>query len=570
VKKILFLLVFLPLFGSAENPEINWQILSTSPKNNSILHYPSTNILIRNKSIIENDAIKELDFNITGDISGFHDYDIKLGMDQKTIIINPKANFNYSEKVSCFVRINNEDKLILFLSFTITSNQLDVSKEQQNNISKLSRIFSPPQYSITINNNPIPFNLFFKTDTIPNHSPFRPVNIVDTSGGLIFSETFEYKGHDWKINKNNLLTYYDKHSNGWFVMNEYHEEIDSIYCQNGFQANSHEFLALSNGNYLLIAYDEQPYAMDSVVVGGDPNATIEGLIIQELDSNKNLIFQWRSWDHFHITDNVYLDLTSSSLKFIHANAIDIDFDGHILLSSRHLDEITKINRNSGDIIWRWGGSKNQFSISTNDYPFSYQHCIRSLGNNRYILFDNGNYSFQYNGGSNISRGLEYELDTNLMLAIKKWEFIHPDSLYGRSKGSIQRLPNKSTLINWGRDPKLNSGAVITEIDSNLNITFELETEYGTTIYRAHKFDWFFDSLIIGCTDPLAFNYNIDAVIDDSTCTYINSTLSEYNNTNKELIKITSVLGQETSYARRNRLFFYIYDDGTVEKRIVIE
>lgn len=570
MKRILFLLFFSPLFLFGGNTEIDWDIFYTSPKNNSILHSPSTNILIRNRSTIDNETIKKLDFNIIGDISGIHDYDIKLGVDQRTIIINPKFNFNYSEKVSCFVRTKNKDQLILLLSFTTTSNQSDFSKEEeQNNIRKNSKILSPPQYSITINNNPIPFNLFFKTDTIPNHSPFRPVYIVDSSGDLIFSETFEYKGHDWKINKNNLLTYYDKYSKGWFIMNEYHEEIDSVYCQNGFQANSHEFLALSNGNYLLIAYDEQPYAMDTIVAGGDPNAIIEGLIIQELDSNKNLIFQWRSWDHFHITDNVYLDLTSSSLKFIHANAIDIDFDGHILLSSRHLDEITKINRNSGDIIWRWGGSKNQFSLSTNDYPFSYQHCIRSLGNNRYILFDNGNYSSQYNGGSNLSRGLEYELDTNLMLAIKKWEFIHPDSLYGRAKGSIQRLPNKSTLINWGKNPKLNSGAVITEVDSNLNITFELQTDYGTTIYRAHKFDWFFDSLIIGCTDSLALNYNVNAIIDDSTCTYISSTVSQYNNTHKKLIKIMNILGQETPYIK-NIPIFYIYSDGTVEKKIIIE
>jgi len=38
---------------------------------------------------------------------------------------------------------------------------------------------------------------------------------------------------------------------------------------------------------------------------------------------------------------------------------------------------------------------------------------------------------------------------------------------------------------------------------------------------------------------------------------------------KNLIKITNNLGQETPQ-RRNTPLFYIYDDGTVEKRIVIE
>ena len=41
------------------------------------------------------------------------------------------------------------------------------------------------------------------------------------------------------------------------------------------------------------------------------------------------------------------------------------------------------------------------------------------------------------------------------------------------------------------------------------------------------------------------------------------------NTERALVKITDMLGQETPY-RRNTPLFYIYNDGTVEKRIVIE
>ena len=39
-------------------------------------------------------------------------------------------------------------------------------------------------------------------------------------------------------------------------------------------------------------------------------------------------------------------------------------------------------------------------------------------------------------------------------------------------------------------------------------------------------------------------------------------------TNKELLKVTDLLGRETK--QTNQPLFYIYDDGTVEKRIVIE
>ncbi len=40
-------------------------------------------------------------------------------------------------------------------------------------------------------------------------------------------------------------------------------------------------------------------------------------------------------------------------------------------------------------------------------------------------------------------------------------------------------------------------------------------------------------------------------------------------TNKELLKVTDILGRETK-GNKNEPLFYIYSDGTVEKRIVIE
>ena len=52
-------------------------------------------------------------------------------------------------------------------------------------------------------------------------------------------------------------------------------------------------------------------------------------------------------------------------------------------------------------------------------------------------------------------------------------------------------------------------------------------------------------------------------------TDMHTSIIETINTAKKLLMITDMLGQETPY-RRNTPLFYIYDDGTVEKRIVIE
>jgi hypothetical protein len=48
-----------------------------------------------------------------------------------------------------------------------------------------------------------------------------------------------------------------------------------------------------------------------------------------------------------------------------------------------------------------------------------------------------------------------------------------------------------------------------------------------------------------------------------------SAINEKTNTAKKLLRITNMLGQETPF-RKNTPLFYNYDDGTVEKRIVIE
>ena len=44
---------------------------------------------------------------------------------------------------------------------------------------------------------------------------------------------------------------------------------------------------------------------------------------------------------------------------------------------------------------------------------------------------------------------------------------------------------------------------------------------------------------------------------------------EEQTTNKKLLKVTDLLGREAK-GGKNEVLFYIYDDGTVEKKIIIE
>ena len=58
--------------------------------------------------------------------------------------------------------------------------------------------------------------------------------------------------------------------------------------------------------------------------------------------------------------------------------------------------------------------------------------------------------------------------------------------------------------------------------------------------------------------------NLNLTIIDNT-----SILNHYADEQKEILKVINVLGQKTNFTR-NSLLIYIYDDGTVEKKILLK
>ena len=60
-------------------------------------------------------------------------------------------------------------------------------------------------------------------------------------------------------------------------------------------------------------------------------------------------------------------------------------------------------------------------------------------------------------------------------------------------------------------------------------------------------------------DPLLYSYS-------TNCGWTSSI--DKHTTHKELLKVTDLLGRETN--QKNQLLFHIYNDGTVEKKMIIE
>ena len=340
-----------------------------------------------------------------------------------------------------------------------------------------------PHINITINDNPDPGYIFLDNRTGGSNS----YNVIfDNTGSPIWYLQTDDERRDMKVQHNGMLTMLARIGGNRFVgFDTHYREIASYRAVNGYSTDEHELQVLEDGRYLLIGLRHEYVDMTQYLSGANTNASVGQTIIQEFTPEGDLIFQWRAWDNFDVRD-VHLDNPlGSSFRFPHMNAVDIDEDGHILLSSRHISEVTKINRDTGQIIWRLSGiSKNNDFIYVND-PLNgprNQHAIRHTGNGRYLLFDNGDLH-----SPQVSRGVEYELDLNAMTATVVWQFPETPttSLYSHYMANTQRLPNGNTLINWaiGSLPKL------TEVRPDGTKAFEMNWVDRYEAYRVWRCPW---------------------------------------------------------------------------------
>lgn len=379
-----------------------------------------------------------------------------------------------------------------------------------------------PALIVTYKNNPLEGEFFVTARSGGN--TWDNVNyaiIFDTCGVPLYYQRLKNRGADLRMQPNGYLTQYPGDGSYYAQYDSSYNVMRNYYAASGYNADMHELLIMEDESYWLITKQLHLVDMSVVVPGGNPNATVEENILQHLDSNGNLLWQWNSLDHIPITDcdTGFVDLTSFYIDYIHINAIDFDYDGNILISSRHLNEITKINSTTGNIIWRWGGKANQFTFIYDPEGFYGQHSIRYHGDNYYTLFDNGNFH-----STPHSRGLRYELDQQSMVAVLDQVFVPGDTpVYSPAMGHMQKTDNDAYIVGWAANAP---GLVLTEFDNNGNKKLEINN-YDTTLisYRAYKFPW----------KTNAFYFNNDTLLLSgfaSDTTY--GVCSIYNNSDQPL------------------------------------
>jgi len=513
-----FLAAFLALAAAhaAADPPADYRFLSPLPGSSRIL--PETNIILRPGGVLDPSLLTDTTpIDVEGSVSGPCSGRVRVSDDQSTVTFRPDRPFAFGENVTVRVmsRNGNGDGALppIAFQFTIAGPERDALRsfrlpdddgegwavtgssgtvtgpaEMAGASTAMSRVGAVsngplpadfPKITATTSGSPSPGRLFISSfdPADPGATPY--LMILENDGTPFFYRPLIGAGHDFKLQPDGRLTYFDPVLDGFYALDSTYAVVDSFRCGNGYQTDFHDCQVLPNGHAVLLSYDPQIVDMTPYDPKAQPDAVVIGLVIQEIDRDKNVVFQWRSWDHFAITDAVGIPLGGRRIDLIHGNSIDVDANGDLLLSSRNLNELTKISRDTGEILWRFGGKNNQFKLANDPTGFSRQHAARWLPDGHITLFDNGTFR-----SPPYSRAAEYDLDEIKMVAHLDWDYRHNPDIYGPFAGYVQRLSTGNTLVGWGV-----TNPTLTEVTPSGRVVEEIDLPQGVFSYRAFRFEW---------------------------------------------------------------------------------
>jgi hypothetical protein len=297
--------------------------------------------------------------------------------------------------------------------------------------------------------------------------------IVDNSGKVAW----------YHYSPNGVLNSFQAHPNGSYtllgtgatetqfhVLNVLGEEAGTLQCV-GRPTRFHEVL-ISEGGDAWILCDENRI-MDLSALGGNPAAVVTGTVLQHLSAEGALLWEWNAFDHFDITDIPASERSGPNVNFTHGNGIGFDDDGNLILGFRSLSEVTKVNRTTGDVMWRLGGLRNEFTFLNDPKgTFEHQHGVRPAGPGQIQLLDNGL--------ATPSRLVRYLVNPTTHTVLMEWLFVDAPSTWTLVGGSTQYHVDGHATVSFGR-----AGRVI-EVDQTGNRAWELTGLDGMYVFRVQR------------------------------------------------------------------------------------
>jgi len=243
----------------------------------------------------------------------------------------------------------------------------------------------------------------------------------------------------------------------------------------------HELQPEPNGDYLVTSYQPREH-VDLTAFGGSggPDDTVIDGEVQEINAAGEAVWTWNSATHIGLEETGRwwpTALNGAQRDIVHMNAVEPVGDDAIMISMRHTDAIYKIDKASGNVVWKLGGTWTPKSLTVlNDpegaYPLGGQHDVRLQPDGTITIHDNNTNQ------PNPPRVVRYEINEGAKTATLVEQVTDPEAPGSFCCGSSRRSADGSWLMSWG------GRSLVTEFNAAKERTFRLGFGGVAFSYRA--------------------------------------------------------------------------------------
>jgi hypothetical protein len=228
--------------------------------------------------------------------------------------------------------------------------------------------------------------------------------------------------------------------------------------------DDHDLQRAANGDYVFVVYQPKE-GVDLTAYGGPAAATVLEAEIEEVSPGGKLVWSWSSDGHVALSESTRWLKTIMSAPvtipgpegvpeqaydFFHPNAVSLD-GNTVLFSLRQTDGVYAIDKKTGAILWKLGGTQTAQSLAVVGDPYAStplggQHDVRVQPDGTVSVFDDGTF---LNRPPRLAR---YQIDTTARTATLVQQIADPTITTSVCCGSARSLSNGDWVISWGGDP----------------------------------------------------------------------------------------------------------------------
>jgi hypothetical protein len=319
---------------------------------------------------------------------------------------------------------------------------------------------------------------------VPASTSLHYVGIFDANGVPVWWYRASTPALDAKLLSNGDIAWLQFNRGGLGAGQAEEHGLDGAIVRSiaavGSGTDSHEIQLLSNGNYLVARYYVRS-PVDLTACGGAPGASVVDNELQEVGADGAVMWSWSVMDHVPPSEVTarWSDecAVSGPADIYHFNSAQQDGRGFVL-SFRHLDAVLRIDRQTGAIDWKLGGTPRPESLRPvgdellASAGFGGQHDARVLRDGTLTILDNGTRA------ARAPRAVRYRIDPRSRTATLLEQVTDAAVSDSFCCGSARRLAGGNWVTSWGGRP------FVTELDPAGTPVFRLTFTQGLFSYRA--------------------------------------------------------------------------------------